>query len=61
MDKKLLQRNIAWYLLISEFNVNMSELARRTTNMGAYTIQQTISEAVKSFGAIDHILKKSSE
>lgn len=59
MDKKLLQRNIAWYLLVSEFDVNMSELARRSTNLGAYTINQTISEAIKSFGAMDHILKKS--
>ena len=61
MDKKLLQRNIAWHLLVSEFGINMSELARRTTNMGAYTINQTISEAVKSFGAIEHIIKGEAE
>ncbi len=59
MDKKLLQRNIAWYLLVSEFGVNMTELARRTTNMGAYTINQTISEALKGFGAIEEIMGKS--
>ncbi len=61
MDKKLLQRNIAWYLLVSEFGVNMTELARRTTNMGAYTINQTISEALKGFGAIEEIMKKNAE
>ncbi len=59
MDKKLLQRNIAWHLLVSEFDVNMTELARRCTNMGAYTLQQTISEALKGFGAIEQIMKKS--
>ncbi len=59
MDKKLLQRNIAWYLLVSEFDVNMSELARRMTNMGAYTVNQTICEALKGFGAIQDIMKKS--
>ncbi len=59
MDKKLLQRNISWYLLVSEFDVNMSELARRLTNMGAYTIQQTITEALKGFGAVQEIIGKS--
>ena len=61
MDKKLLQRNIAWYLLISENVINMSDLARKTTNMGAYTINQTISEALKGFGAIEEIMKKNAE
>lgn len=46
-DKKLLQRNIAWYLLTQEFGMQQIELAKRSTNMGAYTVQNTISEALK--------------
>ncbi len=61
VDKKLLQRNIAWYLLVSDFGMNMVELAKRTTNMGASTINQTISEALKGFGAIQEIINKSVE
>jgi len=46
-DKKLLQRNISWYLLTKEFGMTQIELAKRLTGMGAYTFQQTIAEALK--------------
>lgn len=47
VDKRMLQRNVAWYILHKEFDMSMTDIARRTTNMGAYTIQQTITEALK--------------
>lgn len=56
MDKKLLQRNVAWYLLLKEKVMTMADLAATTTNMGAYTISPTISEALKGFGSIQQIM-----
>lgn len=50
VDKKMHQRNIAWHILVNEFGMTQQELARRTTEMGAYTIKQTISEALKGLG-----------
>lgn len=47
VDKRMLQRNVAWYILYKEFDMTLTEIARRTTNMGAYTIKQTITEALK--------------
>lgn len=46
-DKKVIQRNVAWHLLVNEAGMSRTEIARRTTNMGAYTPNQTISEALK--------------
>lgn len=47
VDKKLLQRNISWYLLHHEAKMTMTEIGRRTTQMGAYTTKPIISEALK--------------
>lgn len=58
MDKKLLQRNIAWYFLLSNKVMTMADLASKTTNMGAYTISPTICEALKGFGAMEQIMGK---
>ena len=46
-DKKLHQRNIAWWILTEKFDMNQTELAQITTKMGAYTIQQTIQGALQ--------------
>lgn len=47
VDKRMLQRNVAWYLLTEKYNMTQTELAKITSNMGAYTAQQTIAEALK--------------
>jgi len=58
MDKKLFQRNIAWYLLLKKKVMTMADLAATTTNMGAYTISPTISEALKGFGSVQQMMGK---
>lgn len=47
VDKRIMQRNIAWWLLTDKFEMSQSEIAKISSNMGAYTAQQTIAEALK--------------
>ncbi|KKL46837.1 hypothetical protein LCGC14_2341560 [marine sediment metagenome] len=47
VDKKLLQRNIAWGFLHNECGWKLTEIASKTTAQGAYTGQPTITEALK--------------
>jgi len=46
IDKKLLQRNIAWWILHNEFKLTHEEIARKTTSLGSYLVKQTIQSAL---------------
>lgn len=47
VDKKLMGRNFSWWMLVKEFDVSMTDLAKRLTDFGVYTAQQTISDALR--------------
>lgn len=47
VDKKLMQRNIAWMLLVERYGMKLSEISQVTSDMGFYTPHQTISDAIK--------------
>lgn len=47
VDKKMMQRNIAWMLLHERFGLKISEISTITSNMGFYTPHNTISDAIK--------------
>ncbi len=62
MDKKMLQRNISWSILVDEFGMSQADIARKMTNYGASTVFQTVSEALKGFDihkiALENIQKR---